>query len=255
MTKKINLCVFISGRGSNLKAILEACKQPDFPARVSCIISNKADAGGLDYAKEFDVPYAIISHKDYATKQEFEKALLETLTHEPVDLICLAGFMRILSPYFLEQWGENIINIHPSLLPKYKGLDTHARAIEAGDKKTGCTVHYVTSEMDTGQTIIQRSIKILKKDTSETLAQKLLVEEHLAYSEAIFCVVEGKFKQVDQSEFNFLNTSTKELGSTQTPYKNAFKASRDMWMSFTIIMKYATLSVIAILSVMALFLL
>ena len=152
-SEKINLCVFISGRGSNLKAILDACKDPKFPAQVSCVLSNKESAGGLDYAREFNIPYAVISHKDFHTKQDFEAALLEALSHEPIDLICLAGFMRILSPYFLERWGENIVNIHPSLLPKYKGLDTHERAIKAGDKEAGCSVHYVIPEMDAGEII------------------------------------------------------------------------------------------------------
>lgn len=244
--QKINLCVFISGRGSNLKAILEACKNPQFPARVSCIISNKPNAGGLEYAKEYKIPYAVISHKDFATKQEFEHAILDALSHEPVDLICLAGFMRIISPYFLEQWGENIINIHPSLLPKYKGIDTHKRAIEAGDAEAGCTVHYVIPEMDAGENICQRKVKILSKDSPSSLEQKILIEEHKAYADAIRLVVSQRFVPTPPP------ISERE---TVMPKHNAVQESVATWGIFTQVFKVATISIIILLTLMALFLL
>lgn len=252
--QKINVCVFISGRGSNLKAILEACENPNFPARVSCIVSNKPDAGGLEYAQQYKIPFAVISHKEFTNKNDFEQGILDALTHEPIDLICLAGFMRILSPYFLTRWGDNIINIHPSLLPKYKGLDTHARAIEAGDAETGCTVHYVIPEMDAGEIILQRSIEITKKDTAETLAQRLLGEEHFAYPEAIKVVVEQKFTQHHEPKLGLSSTNTAQ-GKQDMTDKELLNGHKAMWAAFTNTMKFGTISIIVLLLLMALFLL
>ncbi len=240
---KLNICAFISGRGSNLKAIIDACENnPEFPARVSCIISNKPDAGGIEYAKEFNIPFAVISHKDFNNKQDFEAAILDALSHEPVDLICLAGFMRILSPYFINQWGPNIINIHPSLLPKYKGLDTHERAIKAGDSEAGCTVHYVIPEMDAGDIIVQRKVPILKSDTIESLEQKVLVQEHTAYPEAIKVIADNHFKKPEP-------TPTKVSSKQQT------ELSENNWINFTNFVKYGTIATIGALILLALLLL
>ena len=241
---KLKLAVFISGRGSNLKAILDACAAPKFPAQIRCIVSNKAEAGGLEYAREHNIPYAVISHKDYASKQDFEQALLDALSHEPIDLICLAGFMRILSPYFLERWGDSIINIHPSLLPKYKGLDTHKRAIEAGDKEAGCTIHYVIPEMDAGKIIYQKKVPIVKQDTEDTLAQKVIIEEHRAYPHAIRLVVEESFS----------NLSTSTPHSTVTDLAPEERAHA-MWDRFSCVMSYTVISMAVLLMLMALFLL
>lgn len=183
--KKIGLAVLISGRGSNLQSIIDACRIAEFPAEIKLVISNVADAYGLVRARNCGIPTRVVSHKDYKIKQYFEEELLKTLSEFDIDLICLAGFMRILSPSFIAPWEGRIINIHPSLLPKHKGLHTHERAIESGDMESGCTIHYVTPAMDEGEIILQRSVPILPGDTPEILAARVLEQEHIAYPEAI----------------------------------------------------------------------
>lgn len=183
--KKIKLAIFISGRGSNMQALIDACALPDFPAEISVVLSNKAEAAGLLRAKEAGIATEIVSHKDYSSKADFEDAIMACLTNYSIDLICLAGFMRIISADFIEKWPERIINIHPSLLPKHKGLDTHKRALENGDTESGCTVHYVVPEMDSGPIIVQRSVNIDDNETEDSLSAKVLKEEHIAYPEAV----------------------------------------------------------------------
>lgn len=182
---KLNLAVFISGRGSNLQSIIDACQDPDFPARVSLVLSNKSDAYGLERARKVGIPTVVILHKDYPTREAFEDAMLAELAGHPVDLICLAGFMRILTPHFINRWPDKIINIHPSLLPDYKGLNTHERALADGKKEAGCTIHYVVPEMDSGPIIMQKRVPILTGDTPEILAARVLEQEHIAYPEVI----------------------------------------------------------------------
>lgn len=182
---KLKLAVFISGRGSNLKAILDACDAPDFPARVELVVSNIPDAFGLTYASSRNIPALIVPHKAYAGRAAFEEALLNDIAPYKPDLICLAGFMRLLSPVFIKQYEGRIINIHPSLLPAHKGLDTHRRVLEAGDAQTGCTVHIVTPEMDEGPVLVQRAVDVLADDTEQTLAARVLEQEHIAYKAAI----------------------------------------------------------------------
>lgn len=191
---KIRLAIFISGRGSNMKALIEACQNADYPAEIAVVLSNKPDAPGLDYAKNAGLQTRAVNHKDYDNRETFETALLEALTSYNVDVICLAGFMRILTPHFIESWGKPMINIHPSLLPKYKGLDTHQRALDAGDSEAGCTVHYVVPEVDSGEIIVQKSVSIEAGDTADTLAARVLEQEHIAYPEAVK-IVAGKHLQ------------------------------------------------------------
>lgn len=183
--KKLNLAVFISGRGSNLQSIIDACRNPDFPARISFVLSNKSEAYGLERAHKSGIPTAVVLHKDYPTREAFEDAMMAELARHPVDLICLAGFMRILTPHFINRWPDKIINIHPSLLPDYKGLHTHERALADGKKEVGCTIHYVVPEMDSGPIIMQKRVPILPGDTPDTLAARVLEQEHIAYPEAI----------------------------------------------------------------------
>ena len=185
MNKKLKIAIFISGRGSNMEAIINASKSNDFPAEISLVLSNKPKALGLETAKLNNIPTAIVNHKDFDNKQDFENSILEILTNYPVDLICLAGFMRILSADFLNNYPDKVINIHPSLLPKFKGLNTHKRAIEAKETESGCTVHYVIAEMDAGPIILQKSVPISKNENEETLQAKILEQEHKAYPEAI----------------------------------------------------------------------
>lgn len=182
---KLRLAVLISGRGSNLQSIIDACRIDNFPAEIKVVISNIEDAYGLVRAEENNITTHIVSHKNYTTKADFESKILSILEEFQIDLVCLAGFMRILSPTFITPWEGRIINIHPSLLPKHKGLHTHERALEAGDTESGCSIHYVTPGMDEGEIILQKSVPILKDDTADTLAERVLAQEHLAYPEAI----------------------------------------------------------------------
>lgn len=183
--KKLKLAIFISGRGSNLVSIIDACKAPDFPAEITLVLSNRPDVQGLKHAHDANIPTEVIDHKNYATREDFEDEIQDKLENHTLDLIILAGFMRILTASFVEKWPDQILNIHPSLLPDYKGLDTHKRAIDDGKTEAGCTVHFVTPDLDSGPIIAQRRVPILGNDTPDTLAERVLIEEHKIYPEAI----------------------------------------------------------------------
>ncbi len=188
MSRKIKTAILISGRGSNMVALVEAAKRADSPVDIVSVISNRPDAQGIERAKALNVPTTIIVHKAYVSRQKFEEALHETLCQADTELVCCAGFMRILTPWFVSQWEGRLINIHPSLLPKYKGLNTHQRAIDAGDTEAGCSVHWVTSELDAGALILQEAIKISPHDDAESLAKRLLPIELSLYPRALFKV-------------------------------------------------------------------
>lgn len=190
--KKLNLAVFISGRGSNLQSLIDACSDPEFPANISLVLSNRPEVLGLQKAENASIPAITVDHKNYESKALFENALQAELEKHPVDIICLAGFMRILSAEFVARWGGKIINIHPSLLPDYKGLNTYERALADGQDKSGCTVHFVTPEIDDGEIIIQKEVRILPDDTPDILAKRILVQEHIAYPEAIRVIAKSK---------------------------------------------------------------
>jgi formyltetrahydrofolate-dependent phosphoribosylglycinamide formyltransferase len=179
------LAVLLSGRGSNMAAILEATRDPAYPAEIVLVISDHENAGGLETALEADIPAFGFERQDYPTKNAHEKAIIEALLDHDIDLICLAGYMRLLSHDFTQQFSGKLINIHPSLLPLHKGLDTHARALAAGDREHGCTVHHVNAEMDGGEIIAQARVPVLEGDTAETLAARVLVEEHKLYPEVV----------------------------------------------------------------------
>jgi phosphoribosylglycinamide formyltransferase 1 len=188
----LNLAVLISGSGSNLKAILDACSADAFPARVRVVISNNKDAGGLAHATHYKIPVHVIDHRDFTTREEFDERIHTVLQSYPVDIICLAGFMRILSASFINQWAGRILNIHPSLLPAYKGLHTHKRVLENKESVSGCSVHFVTAGLDDGPIIVQKSVPVMADDTPDTLAARVLKEEHKAYPEAIRLLAEGR---------------------------------------------------------------
>lgn len=193
VTAKLKLAVFISGRGSNMVAINEACKATDFPAEISVIVSNNPNAGGLAYAKEHGIATEVVNHKDFDSRETFEAQILKRLENHDFDLIVLAGFMRILTASFVENFSENsMINIHPSLLPDYKGLNTHARAIADGQAEGGCSVHYVIPDLDSGQVILQKRVPILEGDTAESLEKRVLEQEHHAYPEAIKMIASSR---------------------------------------------------------------
>lgn len=191
MTTPYQLGILISGRGSNMQAIAAACQSGQLHATIAIIIADNLDAKGLDFCKQTNISHAIIDRKSYPTKAAFESALTEKLKSAGVNFICLAGFMRLLSADFVNHWPGQIINIHPSLLPAFKGLDAQAQAIAAGAKTTGCTVHYVTAGMDEGPTICQRQIDVLPNDTAATLSARLLPLEHECYINALQLITKG----------------------------------------------------------------
>ena len=165
--------------------IHKACQDPYFPAEIALVLSHRPDAKGLTYAQEHNIPTEVVDHKEYSSRKDFENEMNSRIEPYKPDLIILAGFLRILNAPFIEKWPNRILNIHPSLLPKYKGLNTHARAIDDGQKEAGCTVHYVVPELDSGPIIVQKSVPILEDDTPNSLAQRVLEQEHIAYPEAI----------------------------------------------------------------------
>ena len=179
---KLNCAVFISGAGTNFNSILKNSLKKNFPIKVSLLITNNKKAYGLSYAKKNNINFKIINSKKTSL---FEKKALKMLKLNNIKLICLAGFMKILSKNFIKKFKYKILNIHPSLLPKYKGLSTHKRAIENKEKYSGCTVHYVTSKFDSGKIISQKKVKINKKDSPNTLQKKILKQEHILYPETI----------------------------------------------------------------------
>ncbi|MDR1828166.1 MAG: phosphoribosylglycinamide formyltransferase [Methylobacteriaceae bacterium] len=183
--------ILISGRGTNMKALIEAAEARDYPAEIVVVVSNRADAGGLDIARGKGVATEVVPSKAFADRLEFERALADTLRPHALDLLCLAGFMRVLTPWFVEQWQGRMLNIHPSLLPLFPGTHTHERVLEAGLKTHGCTVHFVTPQLDAGPVIAQASIAVEPGDTPETLAARLLTFENRLYPEALAKVASG----------------------------------------------------------------
>ncbi len=193
--------VLISGRGSNLQSLIAACAAENFPAQIACVISNKASAKGLDYAKAANIPALTISHKDYPDRQSFEAALDAKLNEHQVQLVCLAGFMRLLTAWFTARWQDRLVNIHPSLLPSFPGVDTHEKVIDYGAKLTGCTVHFVRAEMDHGPIILQVAVPVLQDDTADTLAERVLKAEHAAYPTALRLIAENRVNIYEERAF------------------------------------------------------
>lgn len=190
MTARI--AILISGRGSNMAALIRACEDEHFPAEVALVVSDRPDAGGLNIAHRFNIPTQIVDSTGSKSKEAFESALDDKLKKAEIDLICLAGFMRLLSGQFTEEWRDLLVNIHPSLLPAFRGMNTHERALEVGVKLHGCTVHYVREEMDDGPIIGQAAVPVLPGDTPDTLAERVLAAEHLLYPACVRMVVEGR---------------------------------------------------------------
>jgi len=184
--------ILISGRGSNMAALIEAARAPDYPAEIALVISNEPDAAGLAFAGAQGIATAVVNHRDYASRGAFGEALDAKLRAADIGLVCLAGFMRLLPTPFVQRWRGRVLNIHPSLLPAFKGLDTHARAIAAGAKVHGCTAHFVVPELDSGPVILQAEVPVLADDDEKSLAARVLEEEHRLYPEALKLVAEGR---------------------------------------------------------------
>ncbi len=193
--------ILISGRGSNAIALIEASQKPGFPARVVVVISNELEAAGLKRANELGIKTEVINHKTYAGREAFERELDTRLNVYGVDLVCLAGFMRILTPWFVDRWLDKLINIHPSLLPSFPGLDTHKKALASGVKFTGCTVHFVRAEMDHGPIVIQAAVPVLPGDNEDKLAARVLEAEHKIYPQAVRMIGEGRVNIYEETVF------------------------------------------------------
>ncbi len=189
---KLRLGVLISGGGTNLQALLDAAAQEDYPAEIALVISNREDAMGLERAKKANVATIVIDHTEFDDRENFDTALDEALEEAGVGLICLAGFMRILNETFVNKWRDRMINIHPSLLPAFRGLHTHQRAIDKGVRFHGCTVHIVRNELDDGPIILQAVVPVFGDDDAETLAARVLEQEHIAYPEAVRLIASGE---------------------------------------------------------------
>ena len=194
---KKRVAILISGRGSNMMALVEAARAPDYPAEVALVISNRPDAPGLQRAQSAGIKALAIDHKAYATREAFDAAVEAALAGEGIDLVCHAGFMRIQSDAFAARWLGRQINIHPSLLPSFKGLHPHKQALDAGVRISGCTVHFVTPELDSGPIIAQAAVPVLAGDTPETLAERILVAEHRLYPFALRLVASGEARLED----------------------------------------------------------
>jgi len=184
------LGVLISGRGSNLKAIIDAIDRNELDASIAIVISNRADAAGLDHARAAGIETLVLSHRSYATREDYDGALVAELNRRGVALVCLAGFMRLLSPVFVDAFPNRILNIHPSLLPKYPGLHPQQQALDDGASESGATVHFVNKELDAGPIVLQRKVPVLPGDTEHTLADRILRVEHTLYPEAIAAVLD-----------------------------------------------------------------
>jgi phosphoribosylglycinamide formyltransferase-1 len=193
MDKK-RVAVLISGRGSNMMALIEAAKAPDYPAEIALVVSNRPDAQGLARAHEQGVATAIVDHSAYGDRESFERAIDGELQAHRIDLVCLAGFMRLLTPWLVARWSGRMLNIHPALLPQLKGLHTHRRALAAGLRQHGATVHFVAPAMDSGPIVAQERVPVCEGDTEETLAERVLAVEHRIYPQALRAVAEGRLR-------------------------------------------------------------
>ena len=189
-----NVVVLISGSGSNLQALIDSIAHDGNPARIAAVICNRADAYGLERAKQAGIATELLEHKQFDGREAFDAALIQAIDGHQPDLVVLAGFMRILTPGFVQHYTGRLLNIHPSLLPKHKGLHTHQRAIEAGDREHGCSVHFVTEELDGGPLVVQAVLPVLADDTAESLASRVHLQEHQIYPLAIRWFAEGRLR-------------------------------------------------------------
>jgi phosphoribosylglycinamide formyltransferase-1 len=195
----VKLGILISGRGSNMVSIAEACASPDFPADVALVLSDKPTAAGLDKAASMGIATAVVEPGAFADRGEFEAALIATLQQHEVEGVCLAGFMRLLGGGFLAAYRDRVLNIHPSLLPAFPGLDVQQKALDHGVRYSGCTVHFVTEEMDAGPIVLQAAVPVLGGDDADALAARILEQEHRAYPEAVRLFAEGRLHVVGRT--------------------------------------------------------
>lgn len=252
-TKPLKLAVLFSGSGSNMQALIEACQAPEYPARIITTITNNPGAGGIQRTKEFGIPCHVVNHRDYKTRIDFEQALLEVLESSGADLICLAGFMRILSPYFFARWKGRIINIHPSILPRHGGEGmygehVHASVLRAGDKESGVTVHHVTAECDAGPIIHQRFVRVLSNDTVKSLSKRVLAEEHIAYVEAVAMLGELDENKNSLHDMGMSKHTLSHASNDVDPQE--LEQATFMWNWFTRMIKYNVVGIVVLLLIL-----
>ncbi len=197
MTDRLKVAVLVSGHGSNLQALIDACQKPGFPAQIVRVISNVKEAFGIQRASRAGIPHSVIDHLNFENRTDFEARLNGELESCNAELVCLAGFMRLLTGSFVEKWYGRLVNIHPSLLPAFKGLDTHARALAAGVKIAGCTIHYVSRDMDAGPIIAQAAVPVMPNDNEDILAARVLKQEHVIFPMALKMIAEKRVKITD----------------------------------------------------------
>jgi phosphoribosylglycinamide formyltransferase 1 len=190
MTRR-RVAILISGRGSNMVSLIEAARGPDFPAEIALVLSNRPDAAGLDRAREAGIATCVVDHKAHPTREDFEQAMDAALATHDIAFICLAGFMRVLTDWFVARWAGRMVNIHPSLLPLFRGTQTHRRALEEGVLVHGCTVHFVVPELDAGPIIAQAAVPVVPGDTEESLAARVIAQEHVLYPQALRMICDG----------------------------------------------------------------
>ncbi len=205
------IVVLISGSGSNMQAIAEACQKQNMDAEIVAVISNRPGVPGLERAQQFDIPNEVLDHTSFATREEFDINLIRAIDEHSPDLVVLAGFMRILTSEFVRRYKGRLLNIHPSLLPKYKGLHTHKRALEAGDKEHGVTVHFVSEDLDGGPNIIQAVVPVLDDDSETTLQSRVQIQEHIIYPIAVKWFTEGRLTMLKGDAY-FDNQALPESG-------------------------------------------
>ena len=191
MTRR-RIAILISGRGSNMVSLIEAARDPGFPGEIALVLSNRPDAGGLERARQAGIEALAVDHKAYSTREGFEQALDAALRERDIGFICLAGFMRVLTDWFVERWAGRMINIHPSLLPLFRGTHTHRRALEEGVLVHGCTVHFVVPELDAGPIVAQAAVPVVPGDTEDSLAARVLAQEHALYPQALRMICSGQ---------------------------------------------------------------
>lgn len=192
---KLKVGVLISGRGSNMAALIDAARADDYPAEIACVVSNRAGAAGLQTAKAAGIATAVVPHKGFPDRESFDRAVSAELEKHDVGLVALAGFMRIMSPWFPERWAGRLINIHPSLLPSFKGLHVQQQALDAGVRLSGCTVHFVISDLDAGPIIAQAAVPVLADDTDDSLSARILRQEHRLYPQVVRWFGEGRVRE------------------------------------------------------------
>ena len=215
----INLAVFISGSGTNLQSIIDNCENGKVDAKVALVVSNEPDVYGLIRAKKHNIPTALINHRDYNTREEFENAIIDAIAPYDIDLICLAGFMRVLTSHFLDRFPQKVINIHPALLPSFPGTQGQKDAFDYGVKFTGCTIHIVDGGVDTGPIIIQAVVPIMPDDDVDALKKRILTQEHKIYPQAIQLFAKNRIRIKDRRVIIEDNKGVEEFAHTNPPFE------------------------------------